>query len=146
MLVNIFIPIATIVVGFGILYAHALFVLRFSRVASHLIPFVAIWCLLGLGSWLLFTLGAGGLLAFVFRVTEIALVDKFGFSLHVFFAVTSIPYLFSFAALGGLVAKQVFGGRRHAVLIFALTSIPSIHTMAMYIGLSMYMFGHDLIG
>lgn len=146
MLVNIFIPIAAIIVGIGMLFAHARFVLRFARVASHLIPFAAIWCLLGLGSWLLFTLGAGGLLAIVFRVTEIALIDEFAAFLHFFLAGSSIFYLLLFAVLGGQVAKQVVGGGLHAVLIFALTLILSFYAIAMYVGLSMYMFGHDLIG
>lgn len=85
-------------------------------------------------------------MAFVFRVTEIALIDEFAAFLHFFLAGSSIFYLLLFAVLGGQVAKQVVGGGLHAVLIFALTFMLSFYAIAMYVGFSMYILGQDLIG
>ena len=122
------------------MFVHARFALRLVRPPSAPIPFAAKWCLLGLGSWVLFTIGAVGLLAFLFRVTEIALFDEFAFFLRGFFVYSGILYLFVLALRGGRVANRVVGDHQVG-MTFGLTIFLSLPLLGIFSGLSTLILG-----
>ena len=109
--------------------------MRLARPPSGPIAFAARWCLLGLGSWVLFSTGAVGLSAHLFCLTGIPFFDEFAFFLRGFFLYSGILYLFVLAMLGGRVANRDRGDHQVG-MAFGLTIFLWLPLLAMFGGLS----------
>ena len=129
----------------GILFAHALFAMRLARPPSGPIAFAAKWCLLGLGSWVLFSTGAVGLSAHLFCLTEIPFFDEFALVLREFLLLSGILYLIVLAMLGGRVANRDRGDHQVGMMTFGLTILLWWPLLAMFSGLSDSILGQSII-
>ena len=118
--------------------------MRLARPPSGPIAFAARWCLLGLGSWVLFSTGAVGLSAHLFCLTGIPFFDEFAFFLRGFFLYSGILYLFVLAMLGGRVANRDRGDHQVG-MAFGLTIFLWLPLLAMFGGLSDSILGQSII-
>ena len=124
----------------SVLFAHALFSLRFARVLSGSVSLVVIWCLLSLGSWILFTTTAIGIFVLGFHLTDMRSMYDNSVSLLAIFGLGAVPYHLLLAVLGAIVFTRD-GGSGRAALTIVLMLVLSIPVMIIGIETSMLLWG-----
>ncbi len=143
-MVNRIVTLAGIIIGIGILFAHALFAIRLARPPSGPIAFAAKWCFLGLGSWVFLSAGAVGLSAYLFCRTEIPFFDEFALFLRGFLLLSGVLYLFVLAMLGGRVANRDRGDHQVG-MSFGLTVFLWLPLLTIFATLSDSILGQSII-
>ena len=124
----------------SVLFAHARFCLRFTSALSGSIFFAMMWCLLSLGSWILFTVAVVGVFVLASHLTDMTSIYDLPVMLFAILMLGAVPYHLLLAVLGASVMKRD-GSSPRAVLTIVLILVLSIPVMMIGIELSVLLPG-----
>ena len=135
---------AVFILGPSVLFAHARICLRFASALSRSDTLALTWCLLSLGSWILFTAAAVGVFVLGFHLTEMWETNDLPNILFAMLMLSAIPYHLLLAVLGASVMKRV-GGSRRAGLTIVLMLVLSIPVMMVGTEVTMLLPGIEIM-
>ena len=136
--------LVTFICAMSVLFGHALFSLRFASAPPGSILFAVKWCLLSLGTWILFTATAVGIFALGFHLTEMRRIAELSVFLLAILVLGAVPYHLFLAVLGASVMQRQ-GGSGRAVLTIVLTIVLSIPVMMIGIYVPMLLWGIEFM-
>ena len=128
----------------SVFFAHARFCLRFTSALSGSIFLAMMWCLLSLGSWILFTVAAVGVVVLGVDLTEMRSIYDLPVLLFIIFMFCAVPYQLLLAVLGASVMKRD-GSSPRAVLTIVLILVLSIPVMMIGVELSVLLWGIEIM-